>query len=330
MKENLSLFARRVTLRQLRAFGALVAEGSVSAAAQRLALTPPAVSQQLQKLEEAAGGIALYERCPEGVRITDAGREILAALERVEAALADAAAALETLRGVAGGRVAIGVISTAKYFIPPALAAFKRAHPRVDLSIRIGNREAILSALRSFELDLAITGYPPEDFPITRTVLGPNPHVIIAAPDHPLVGQRNVPLSVVGGETILLREPGSGTRALLKRLFPEEPPLGPRIEIGSNETIKQAVMAGMGIALISAHTCAAELADGRLALIDAEGLPVVRQWFVIRRADKRLLPVAEALWRHLVATAADYLPRLPAAAPAARGAAATMDQEEIA
>lgn len=312
MKENLSAFARRVSLKQLRAFGALVAEGSISGAAQRLSLTPPAISQQLQKLEEAAGGLPLYDRHSKGVRLTDAGREVLAALERVEAALADVAIALETLRGVSAGRVAIGMISTAKYFAPLALAAFKRANPGVELAIRIGNREAILSALRSFELDLAITGYPPEDFPVTRAVLGPNPHVIIAPPDHPLARKRTVPLAVVGRETILLREPGSGTRALVKRLFPEEPPLGPRIEIGSNETIKQAVMAGMGIALISAHTCAAELADGRLALIEAEGLPVVRQWFVIRRADKRLLPVAEALWRHLVASAADYLPRLPA------------------
>ncbi|MCS6922093.1 MAG: LysR family transcriptional regulator [Elioraea sp.] len=330
MKENLSAFARRVSLRQLRAFGALVAEGSISGAAQRLSLTPPAISQQLQKLEEAAGGLPLYDRHSKGVRLTDAGREVLAALERVEAALADVAIALETLRGVSAGRVAIGMISTAKYFAPLALAAFKRANPGVELAIRIGNREAILSALRSFELDLAITGYPPEDFPVTRAVLGPNPHVIIAPPDHPLAGRRSVPLAEVGRETILLREPGSGTRALLKRLFPEDPPLGPRIEIGSNETIKQAVMAGMGIALISAHTCAAELADGRLALIDAEGLPVVRQWFVIRRADKRLLPVAEALWRHLVASAADYLPRLPAEAPPARAAAATVGQEEIA
>jgi len=312
MKENLAPFARRVSLKQLRAFGALVAEGSVSAAAQRLSLTPPAVSQQLQRLEEAAGGLPLYDRHSRGVRLTEAGRELLAALERVEAALADAAIALETLRGVSAGRVAIGMISTAKYFAPLALAAFKRANPGVELAIKIGNRETVLSALRSFELDLAITGYPPEDFPVARAVLGPNPHVIIAAPDHPLVGRPGVPLSVVGRETILLREPGSGTRALLRRLFPEEAPLGPRIEIGSNETIKQAVMAGMGIALISAHTCAAELADRRLALIDAEGLPVLRQWFVIRRADKRLLPVAEALWRHLVASAAEFLPRLPA------------------
>ncbi|MCS6854425.1 MAG: LysR substrate-binding domain-containing protein [Elioraea sp.] len=326
MKENLSVFARRVSLRQLRAFGALVAEGSISGAAQRLALTPPAISQQLQKLEEAAGGLPLYDRTSKGVRLTDAGREILAALERVEAALADVAVALETLRGVSAGRVAIGMISTAKYFAPLALAAFKRANPGVELAIRIGNREAILSALRSFELDLAITGYPPEDFPVTRAVLGPNPHVIIAAPDHPLAGSRDVPLSVVGRETILLREPGSGTRALLKRLFPEEPPLGPRIEIGSNETIKQAVMAGMGIALISAHTCAAELADGRLALIDAEGLPVVRQWFVIRRADKRLLPAAEALWQHLVASAGDFLPRLPAQGTASERAKAEAKQ----
>jgi len=133
--------------------------------------------------------------------------------------------------------------------------------------------------------------------------------VIIAPPGHPLAARRRIPLEEVARETFLLREPGSGTRDLLLRLFANTQPTGKRTEIGSNETIKQAVMAGMGVALLSAHTIAAEVADGRLAVLDVEGMPIIRQWFVVRRSERRLLPAAQALWDHLRLAGADFLPR---------------------
>jgi LysR family transcriptional regulator for metE and metH len=236
---------------------------------------------------------------------------VLAALERVEAALSDCATAIQALRGMDGGRVAVGVISTAKYFAPFALAAFQRTYPNVEIRIAVGNRSETIAALERFELDVAVMGRPPEHFPIERAVIGDHPHVIIAAADHWLVKRKQIPLREISREAFLLREPGSGTRTLLLGLFSApDLPVGPRMEIGSNETIKQAVMAGMGIALLSAHTIAAEVADGRLAVLDVEGMPIVRQWFAVRRSERRLLPAAQALWNHLVWSGADFLPRM--------------------
>ncbi|HYZ31188.1 MAG TPA: LysR family transcriptional regulator [Crenalkalicoccus sp.] len=320
MKEKLFSFARNTSLRQLRALGAVARTGSVTAAAEALSVTPPAVAQQLRLLEEALGGVALIERTSAGARPTEAGREVLSALARVEGALADCAAAVDALRGMEGGRVAVGVISTAKYFAPFALAAFQRAHPKVEMRVLVGNRQETIAALESFELDLAVMGRPPDSFAVECAVIGDHPHVIIAPPDHPLHHRGTIPLRDVASETFLLREMGSGTRELMRRLFAEAALApGRAIEIGSNETIKQAVMAGMGIALLSAHTIAAEVEDGRLVVLDVEGLPMVRQWFVVRRAEKRLLPAALALWDNLVRSGEHFLPRrrLPTPLPAA-------------
>jgi LysR family transcriptional regulator for metE and metH len=308
MKENLNTFARRVTLRQLRALAAVVRAGTVTGAAERLALTPPAVSLQLKQLEETAG-VVLVERTGVGARPTDAGREVLAALALIETALGDCAAAIEALRGIDRGRVAVGVTSTAKYFAPRALAAFKQAHPKVELRLLVGNRSDTVVALEGFEIDLAIMGRPPEHLALERAVIGDHPHVVLAAPDHPLARRRDVALAELAAETFLMREAGSGTRTLAERLFAQagvEPAVG--MEISSNETIKQAVMAGMGIAFLSAHTAAAEIDDGRLAIVDVAGLPAVRQWFVVRRREKRLLPAGQALWNHLAGSGAAFLP----------------------
>ncbi len=297
-------------MRQLRALGALTRAKTVAAAAQMLSVSPPAVTQQLHLLEDALGGIPLIERSPDGARPTEAGREVLMALARIESALSDCAAAIQTLRGMDGGKVAVGVISTAKYFAPFALAAFNRGHPKVELKVLVGNRSDTIAALETFELDMAVMGYPPEHFPVERAVIGDHPHVIIAPPDHPLAKRRKIPLDEVVREPFLLREPGSGTRTLLMSVFAGNGlDAGPRIEIGSNETIKQAVMAGMGVALLSAHTIAAEVADRRLVPLDVVGLPIVRQWFVVRRGERRLLPAAQALWDHLRYSGAGFLPK---------------------
>ncbi len=308
MKEKLVNFARRTSLRQLRALGAVLRTGSVTGAAEMLSVTPPAVAQQLRLLEDALGGVALFERTGNRAQPTEAGREVLAALERIEGALHDCAAAIEALRGMEGGHVAVGVISTAKYFAPFALADFQRSHPQVDMRILVGNRQETIAALESFELDLAVMGRPPEHFPVERAVIGDHPHVIIAQPDHRLAGRRGIAFRDLAAERFLLREPGSGTRELMRTLFATAGLPLAGVEIASNETIKQAVMAGMGIALLSAHTIAAEVQDGRLAVLDVEGLPLVRQWFVVRRSEKRLLPAAWALWDHLVTAGAQFLP----------------------
>jgi LysR family transcriptional regulator, low CO2-responsive transcriptional regulator len=311
MKEKLSPMSRAIGLRQLRALRAVVEAGTISGAARALHLTAPAVGLQLRQLESLCR-LPLTERRADGLVPTPAGLELLRAQARIDGALADCTAALAALGSVEEGRAAVGVVSTAKYFAPFALAAFRRGHPGIDLGLTIGNRAMTIEALRQYDLDFAIMGRPPDDLPVVAEKIGDHPHVVIAPPDHRLARGR-WSLRALATETFLMREPGSGTRALAARLFAEAG-ITPRIgmAIDSNETIKQAVMAGLGIALLSAHTTAAELADGRLVALDIDGLPAMREWFVVRHAEKRLLPAAAALWRFLADEGAAYLPILPA------------------
>ncbi len=301
---------RNVTLKQLRALQAVAESGSVTAAAQRLHVTPPAVSLQLKLLEEHAG-IALLERTPEGLRLTAAGQVVLDAIHQIEGVLKACALSLEEMKGVSGGSVRVGVVSTAKYFAPRALAAFMKEHPEIDIRLQVGNRNETVEALANYDLDFAIMGRPPDTFEVSRSIIGPHPHVLVCPPDHPLAGRDDLRPADLAHETFLMREKGSGTRTLTEKLIARldiEPKIG--MEIGSNETIKQAVMAGLGIALISAHTVATELREGRLALLRLPELPLMRQWYVVRRKEKRLMPAAAALWEFMAARGAAFLPRL--------------------
>lgn len=304
---------RKVTLRQLRTFAAVIRHGTMAAAAETLGLTPPAVSIQIRQLEDHAG-LALLERTAQGLRTTDAGKLVLDAAVRVDAVVGECAGSLEELAGLTGGRASVGVVSTAKYFAPQALADFSRAHPGVDLRLTIGNRGETVAALKGYEIDMAIMGRPPTGVEVEQAVIGPHPHVIIAPPGHHLAARHRITPKVLTSETLLMREPGSGTRALVRELFTDaglEPP--PGMEMGSNETIKQAVIAGLGIAMISAHTVAAELREGRLTALDVRGLPVMRTWFMVKRADKRLLPASTALWQFMAREGRTYLPDLAGA-----------------
>jgi LysR family transcriptional regulator for metE and metH len=310
MKEKLNPDLRRVTLKHLRALSAVVNSGTVSGAAEQLGVTPPAVSLHMRHLAEAAG-MPLIDRTGAGAQPTEAGRELLETANRIESAFEECAAALRALQGVEGGHVFVGVISTAKYFAPRALAAFREAHAQVELRLSIGNRSETIAALKDYKLDFAVMGRPPDEFDVESAVIGDHPHIIIAAPDHTLANSGPHSITDLSEESFLPREEGSGTRLLMERLFAQQglqPKLG--MQIASNETIKQAVMAKLGIALISAHTVATELADGRLIRIDVKGLPVMRQWFVVRRREKHLLPAAQALWDFLTTDGAAYLPKL--------------------
>ena len=305
-----------ITLKQLRALAAVTRKGSIAGAAQELHVTPPAVSLQLKTLEEHIG-LSLLERSPDGMRLTPAGNVLLDAAQQIEGVLKTCAQSLDEMKGVSGGTARVGVVSTAKYFAPKALAAFTAEHPEVDMRLLVGNRVETVRALENYELDFAIMGTPPERFEVERSVIGPHPHVIICAADHPLAGKRGVRAADLAHETFLMREKGSGTRRLTERLFVRLD-ISPRVgmEITSNETIKQAVMAGLGIALISAHTTAAEVRSGRLGVIHVPGLPIMRQWYVVRRKGKSLMPAAQALWDFLAAQGAAFLPRLEELTPA--------------
>jgi len=307
MKEKLSPLMRRITLKQLRAFSAVNREGTISAAARLLNLTPPAVNLQLRLLEESAG-MPLLERSKGTMHLTEAGSSLLDTVEQIETALGEFGEALDALRGGEMGHVNVGIVSTAKYFAPRALAEFVKLYPDVNMRLQVGNRGEMINSLEHHQLDFVIMGLPPSDLEVDKVVIGDHPHIIIAPPDHPKVGKKRIPFNSLTKDTFLLRESSSGTRLLLQRLFDEAglyPNMG--LEIGSNETIKQAVMAGLGIALISADTVNIELRDGRLCGLDVVGLPAIRQWYLAKLKKKRLQPAAHALWDHIIKSTGKYL-----------------------
>jgi LysR family transcriptional regulator for metE and metH len=309
MKENLNSWLRQITLRQMRGFTAAVNTGSASAAARELHLTPPAISLQLRDLEEAIG-LPLLERNESGLITTLAGQELFELSSSIQNSLTRFGEAIDDLKGVDHGIVAVGVVSTARYFAPTVLAEFMKIYPEVKIQLLVGNRETTMAKLEKMELDFAITGLPPDHFGVEKEFISKHPQIIIAAPDHRLAKKRRIPLSDLEPETFLLREPGSGTRTVSDKLFASNKNLpGTALEFGSNETIKQAVMVGMGIALISAHTVAAELKEKRLVALDVKSLPINRKWFVVKHANKRFLPSAQALWNFIARNGKHYLPQ---------------------
>lgn len=305
---------RALSLKQLRAFAALIREGSIASAADRLGVTAPAVSAQIKLLEGFVGG-SLYLRGPNGMRPTDVGAEVLEAAQDVVARVEACASRIEALRAGAAGAVSLGVVSTAKYFAPMLVAQFQREYPGVRISLRIGNRDSIARGMEHNAFDLAIMGRLPEDVPIKQDILGDHPHVLIAASDHRLAHCDEVAPEDLLEETFLMREPGSGTRMLTLRAL-ERWNAGAAfdlVEMGTNETIKQAVMAGLGVALISADTVQAELEQGRLVRLAAPGLPIVRQWRLIRRSDRTPSHAVAILRGFVLSRKGSYLPHLHAA-----------------
>ncbi len=300
---------RHVTLRQLTVFAALARHRSFSAAAKALHLTQPAVSMQIRQLEDAAG-VALVERIGKRIDLTEAGLELARCARDVEVRLKEAEDALATLRGLRSGTLDIVVVSTAKYFAPQLLAEFRRRHPDISLRLAVSNREAVLRALSENRTDLAIMGQPPKGLDVEARVFAPHPLVIIAPPTHPLASKRRLRFADLANENLLIREPGSGTRSAMERLFAQQ---GVRLrtstEMSSNETIKQAVMAGMGIAFLSMHTIGLELKARRLTTLRVAGTPVMRNWHVIHLARKRLSPIAQSFKDFLLDEGADFVAR---------------------
>lgn len=302
---------RDVTLKQLRSLAATLDQGTITGAAQVLHVTPPAVSQQLRLLERSAG-LPLMERGIGGFRPTDAGRELAEATARIEAEVDRCARALEAIASGSGGRVVFGAVSTAKYVAPQILASFWTRHPDIEVRLEIGNRQETIALLENGDVDLVMMGRPPDELALEIAAIGDHPHVVIAPPGHPLTTGARVEVDGLVDHPFLIRERGSGTRQVFEELFRHRGiPVPGGMEMSSNETIKQAVIAGLGIALISAHTIAAEIGDGRLVVLDVEGLPIMRRWQVVRRADRRTLPPASAMWDFLVEHAAEHFPDLP-------------------
>lgn len=306
---------KHATLRQLSVFAAVARHLSFSRAAQELHLTQPAVSMQV-KLLEAQAGLPLFEQVGRKIHLTEAGQELYRRSLAVADELRAAEEALNLLHGLKQGRLHIALVSTAKYLAPPLLARFLKVHPGITLKLSVNNREIVLAQLASNEVDLAITGRPPEHLDTVAEAFAPHPHVIVAHPAHLLARKRRIPLNRIAEEDFLMREPGSGTRGLLERLFASHGlPLKMSMEMASNESIKQAVMAEMGVAFLSLHTVGLELATRHLVTLNVQGLPVVRDWYVVHLASKRLSPIALALKDFLRAEAGSFLGAWGHAAP---------------
>jgi DNA-binding transcriptional LysR family regulator len=300
---------RTLTIRQLRAVLAVDRLGKINLAARCLGLTAPAVTLQIQQAESAAGG-TLFERSGDGFRATDAGRAVIATAHDIDQRLLLLGEELAAIRGAERGLLRLGAVSTAKYFAPPMIAGFAEEHPGIDVRLTVGNRAAIIAALQDREIDIALMGRPPRHAAVSPYLIGDHPLVIVAAPDHPLAGKKRIPKRRIAEETILVREPGSGTRMSLELFLGDIPGwldrLGP--EFSSNETIKQAVMARMGVAFISAHTIAMELEFGRLMVLDVVGTPVMRQWFAVIRSDRPASPATAAFKTFLARRGQTFLP----------------------
>ncbi len=300
---------RNLTLKQLRAIQAIMKHGTIAAAANSLGLTPPAVTIQLKLIEEDAS-ITLFDRTSDGLRPTAAGLAFLDAAQMIEERLRVLDDEIDAIKGVRVGSLTLGVVSTAKYFAPRLMATFKKEHPDIAIKLLIGNRAETIASLKNHEVDIALMGRPPRDMPLRSSVFGDHPLVMIAAPDHPLARSRDITKERIAQEHFLVREPGSGTRISLEIFLGELPgrldDLG--TEMSSNETIKQAVMAGLGIAFISAHTIAMELEVGKLVMLDVIGMPIRRQWFSVVRTDRTLSPAMREFQDFLVRKGAQSLP----------------------
>lgn len=298
---------RRITFRQLQIFCTVTRHLSFVRASEELHLTQPAVSMQIKQLEEALE-LPLIDRFGKRVRLTEAGRAFHEHASRVLGELHDAEETLNQLKGLRGGTVTVGMVSTAKYFVPQLLARFTSKHPDVELRLLTGNRGTLLGHLHRNEIDLAIMGRPPREMDMVAEAFAQHPYVFIAPAKHRFARVAQIDLFDLRDETILLREPESGTRMLNDEYF-QKCLFTPRrmIEMGSNETIKQAVMAGMGVALLSQHTLGLELKHSALAILDVLGTPVMRTWHVAHMTEKRHSPAAKAMRDFVLTHGGDYL-----------------------
>jgi DNA-binding transcriptional LysR family regulator len=287
---------KKVTLRQLEIFNEVARNLSFVRAAESLHLTPPAVTMQVKELE-AATGLPLFDRRGRKVALTTAGEYMLVYVRKILANLKDAEDMMARLTGMKAGALNVGLVSTAKYFLPRLLARFREEHPGIEVRLQVcANREQLVALLRDKEIELAVMGRPPKEFETRAEAFAAHPHVFVAPPGHELLRGEPVDASELEAFPFILREPGSGTRKHMQEFF-DTHHIAPRIamEMHSNESIKQAVMAGMGLSFLSLHTIGLEAQNDLIRILPVEGTPIVRTWNLVHLPGKILPPAAEAL-----------------------------------
>lgn len=290
---------RNATFRQLATFDAVARLGSVSAAAEELHLTQPAVSVQVAALERSAR-TPLLQRSGRGIRLTEAGERLETYARRILDLWREAGEEMATLQGEFAGTLRVGAVTTAEYLLPPMLVTFANEHPKVKVKLEVGNRDAIVRMLAAQEIDLAIMGRPPAELKTEATAFARHPMAFLVAPSHPLLKGPRPTMADLAETRLLVRERGAGTRATVERLFKDAGhPLRISSELSSNEALKHMCAAGFGVAFLSVHTCVLELAAGMLQVLPMDGNPVERDWYVIRLAARPLPQVAAAFETYL-------------------------------
>jgi len=297
-----------LTLQQLKLFESVVRNGSFTRAAEEMHLTQPAVSIQVKRLEEQAG-IPLLEQVGRKIFPTAAGKRMLAAAEDLLARLEQLDDELEALKGEVRGPLQLSVVTTGKYFMPHLLGHFLQQHPGVEPHLKFTNRARVMERLMNNQDDFVVMGQVPDEqrlvvYPFLENILG-----FVAPADHPLAKRRNLSLDEVLKERYISREPGSGTRAVVERLAEAHNlKLEPYMELGSSEAIKQAVLAGIGVGVLSLHAVHLEEAAGKLAILDVKGFPIRRRWYAVHLKGKRLSLVARAFLDFILSESHRVLP----------------------
>ncbi len=306
---------KNATLRQLKIFEAVARHLNFSRAAEELHLTQPAVSTQVKQLA-AHAGLSLFEQLGKKTYLTPAGVELLGHGRAIIEQFREAEEAMARLKGVSGGKLNVAVISAGDYFFPRVLAEFTRRHAGVTLNLAVHNREELLHRMADNLTDVAVMVRPPGGAGTVSEPFAPHPYVIVAAPDHPLARRRRIPIGALLGERFVVRERGSDTWSSMEEAFGRRlARLNIAMEIASTETIKQAVIARMGISFLSAHTISTELRSGSLVVLDVQGFPLLLNWYVVHRRNKRLPPVALAFKSFLRDEGAALIARITGVRP---------------
>lgn len=304
------ILVMHLTIRQIKVFNAVARLHNYTRAAEALHMSQPAVSMQIRQLENSVD-LALFEQIGKQTHLTDAGKLMHRFCRSFTNLLDEAEEAFETMKGLESGTLSISVATTASHFATRMLAEFSKQHESVDISLDITNRESLQKQLDNNEPDLVIMGQPPDGVDVISETFMENPLVIIAPTNHPLTKEANIPLKRFEDEHFVVREAGSGTRSAIKRFFEQHHvSFHTGIEMSSNEAIKQAVEAGLGLGIVSIHTLELELETGRLVILDVEHFPIMRHWHIVQRTGKRLSPVALAFKQFVLEEAEQFI-RLP-------------------
>ncbi len=283
----------KITFRQLTVFETAARFCSFTRTAETLYMSQPAVSMQIKQLEETVG-LPLFEQVGKKLYLTEAGEEFAQYSRKILQLLSEAETVMDSLKGIKRGKLAIAVASTAGSFATRLLAQFNQRFETITISLDVTNRASLLNHLEQNDIDMAIMGKPPTQKSLQEIQFADNPLVVIAAPNHPLANKKNIPWEQLQDETFVIRERGSGTRSAMERFCEEQnSPLNTGMEMTSNEAIKQAVQAGLGLGVVSQHTLELELQTGQLIVLDVKLFPILRHWYIVHRSNKRLSPAAQ-------------------------------------